>query len=153
MLASCSAMSDETLIILAYPKEIRISDKSCSEFLKDSANICMDGVIELKYEVDEVISGRFDDKTISIIDFYHSNGFPKYVTEYPVYFTLRKNGDTYFLVNDAKLIDGKEEFWICGSNLDPNVSDGHADEPPYKELNSDTCKKGVELERLKKYFQ
>ena len=146
------SLADEILVIVAYPKEAKISDKPCHFFTKDKKNVCIDGVIELVYRVDEVIAGDYNKKRISIIDFVHSSGFPEYLTEYPVYLALVKRNGIYILVQYAKHRFIGEKEWICGKELNPLIYDTSAKAPPYVESAERTCPKGVEIQKLKTYF-
>ena len=144
---------DELLVILAYPKEAKISDKSCSFFLKNKNSVCMDGVVELLYEVGEVLTGNYSEKEIDIIDFVHHSGFPGYLSEFPVYLALIKKDEHYFLGQAARLESINEIEWVCGDDLNPLVLDNSVKAPPYVNVGIDECFKGVEFLELKKYFK
>lgn len=115
----CSLASDN-LAIIAFPKEAKISDNSCSHYLNNKTQYCHDGVIELVYEVDEVLNGKYDEDKIKIIDFVHKSGFPNYLAEFPLVMILKQENGYYFLVNNAKIMDLGDAEGVCIDGLSFN---------------------------------
>jgi len=142
---SLKAIGNEKLVILAFPKEAKISDKSCTHYLKDKSQYCHDGVIELKYDIGEVLFGNYDKKIIDIIDFVHQSGFPPYLKEFPIVFSLMRENGYYFLINDAKLLDFGESEVVCADRFRSRVPE--ASLINVKKDNS--CRVGIELEEFK----
>lgn len=142
---SLKALGSDSLVVLAFPKEAKISDNSCTHYLKDKSQYCHDGVIELRYEIDEVLSGHYDKKSIDIIDFVHQSGFPTYLKEFPIVFSLIRENGYYFLAYDAKLLDFGENEGVCADSFIKNVPE----ESLVKVQNDDNCSVGIELEKYK----
>tara|TARA_B100000700_G_C14752223_1_gene718115 strand:+ start:254 stop:751 length:498 start_codon:yes stop_codon:yes gene_type:complete len=115
----CSLASDN-LAIIAFPKEAKISDNSCTHYLKNKTQYCHDGVIELVYEVDEVLNGKYDEDKIKVVDFVHKSGFPSYLTEFPLVMILKQENGYYFLVNNTKIIDLGDTEGVCIDGLSFN---------------------------------
>ncbi|MCJ8274496.1 MAG: hypothetical protein MJK04_34500 [Psychrosphaera sp.] len=152
------AQKPELLIILATPTAAKKSEKSCRDFTGSAKkeaeqSFCLEGVIELTFEVDEIIYGQFKGEVIDVIDFHHSISFPQYLIEGGSYFALVKDNGHYILAQSAKYL-GKGEFeWVCGKNLNPFVADKSFNAPPYTKIKEIDCLQGVELEELKRYFK
>lgn len=142
---SLKSLGSESLVVLAFPKEAKISDKSCTHYLKDKSQYCHDGVIELRYEIDEVLFGNYDKKSIDIIDFVHQSGFPTYLKEFPIVFSLVRENGYYFLTYDAKLLDFGESEGVCADSFRSKVPEASL----MKVKNDSSCSVGIELEKYK----
>lgn len=153
------AQKPELLIIFATPTAAKKSEKSCRDFIytpKEEAekqSFCLEGVIELTFEVDEIIYGQFKGEVIDVIDFHHSISFPQYLIEGGSYFALVKNNGHYILAQSAKYLSKGEFEWVCGKSLNPFVADKSFNAPPYTKIQAIDCLQGVELEELKRYFK
>lgn len=126
---ACSASTaggSETLLVVAFPIEARLSDVSCAEYSR--GQVCSEGVVELEYEIDEVLWGASPDRKLSIIDLVHGPGFPEYITEFPAILWLQRQDNEYLLRGVAELrthdnnevvcqVDGYDSIQIEGSIL------------------------------------
>ncbi|MCJ8274495.1 MAG: hypothetical protein MJK04_34495 [Psychrosphaera sp.] len=147
------------LVMLAPPKEAKLSDKSCYDYIRDlpvevgKTRVCMGGVVELKYEVDEILHGNYKGEYIDIIDFYDAGGFPIYLKESTIYLALIKENGHYFLAHHARFVGVEALAFVCGENLNPFVVDDSKHAPPYRKVPPKSCNKAVEFEELKRYFK
>lgn len=139
------SFGEENLVVLAFPKEAKISDKSCSYYLRNKTKYCHDGVIELKYEIDEVLSGKYDNKSIKIIDFVHHSGFPAYLREFPIVLSLVRDNGYYFLVHDIKLLDLGENEGVCADKIKQNIPKSKL----IKVTGDSSCEVGITLRDYK----
>lgn len=142
---SLKSLASETLVVIAFPKEARISDKSCSHYLKDKSQYCHDGVIELRYEIDEILFGKYDEKFINMIDFVHQSGFPTYLKEFPIVFSLAKENGYYFLTHYLKLFDFGETEGVCADGFRSKVPEASL----IKVKKDISCSVGIELEKFR----
>ena len=140
------AESKDSLVVIAFPKEAKISDYSCSHFLKNKDEFCHDGVVELKYEIDEILLGEYEGKFIQVIDFVHKSGFPSYLQEFPIVFFLEKENGYFFLSNQSKTIDMGELEGVC---LDGLSNFNSIKKGEFIEVKNDICSKAIEIEKFK----
>lgn len=148
----------ETIFTIAYPLSARFSEKTCNEFLpketqSEYINVCMDAVLELEFELGDVFYGKYEGETVNVIDFVHSGGFPRYLTETSIYLVLIKEKHTYFLAKTAYLRDVGDEEWICGKDLNPLIQDASPKAPPYRTSKVSDCAQGVPIEAMKNYLK
>ena len=64
--------------------------------------LCIDVAFDLEYEVDKVMWGEPDQKTIKFVGFYHYHGLPSYTTFGTVLLRLSKNSKGQYILADLK---------------------------------------------------